>query len=130
MSAPIINAKDTLLDQVTGNLPNVSSAMLDWFQPITFILIKKSVVNFKLLEDRSPYVFMGIVESITPTKLAMKPEGQRSWNYLNVWTLPNVMLKIDDIFNYMGKDYRVERKNDWSQYGYLEFECVESYIGG
>ena len=127
MSSPITNAKDTTLDQITGTLPNVSNAMLDWFQKITFILIKKSVVNFKLLEERSPYIFMGIVESITPTKLLMKPEGQRQWNYLNIWTLPNVELKIDDIFSYMGKEYRIERKNDWSVYGYLEFEAVEDY---
>ena len=127
MSAPITNAKDTLLDQLTGTLPNVSNVLLDWFQPITLILIKKSVVNFKLLEDRTPIIFMGVVESQTPTQIAMKPEGQRQWNYLNIWTLPNITLKIDDVFSYMGKEYRAERKNDWTQYGYCEFECVEDY---
>lgn len=130
MSIPITDAKDIPLDQITGSLPNVSNALLDWLQPLTFIMIVKSVVNFKLLESKTVYSFMGVVESITPTKLEMKPEGQRSWNYINIWTLPNVTLKIDDIFSYMGKEYRVERRNDWVQYGYSEFEAVENYSGG
>lgn len=124
---PIFNANSLTLDKITGSLPNVSGALLDWFQPITFVIIKKTTVNFKLVEERSNYTFMGVVESQTPQQLQMKPEGQRSWNYLNIWSLPNVSLKIDDIFCYQGKDYRVLSKNDWSQYGYAEFECVEDY---
>lgn len=124
---PIFNANSLTLDKITGSLPNVSGALLDWFQPITFILIKKTTVNFKLVEERSNYTFMGVVESQTAQQLQMKPEGQRSWNYINVWALPNVALKVDEVFCYQEKEYRVLRKNDWSQYGYAEFECVEDY---
>lgn len=124
----IKNAKDVSLDSNPGTLPNVQAAMLNWFQKVTFILIEKSVVNSQLVEVETPIIFQGVVESISGQDLLMKPEGQRQWNWQNVWAYPDLVLSIDDILSYQGIRYRVMKKNDWAAYGYLQYDLVEDYV--
>ena len=64
MSIPIINAKDIPLNQGTGTVPNVSGAMRNWFQTMTFEQVTKSVVNFKVVETKVSIDFMGVVDQI------------------------------------------------------------------
>jgi hypothetical protein len=105
----------------------MTEAMSNWYQPITFVLITKETINFQVVETRAEIMFNGVVESITPTALMIKPEGQRNWNYINVWVSGSIDLKNDDQFLYQSKVYRVTMENDWSPYGYQQFECVEDY---
>jgi hypothetical protein len=123
----ITNANSRTLSQSAPTVPNVQDAMRDWFQPLIFILIQKSVVNFELKEVQTIVQFQGIIESLTPTQLAMKPEGQRNWNFINIWAYPDLVLSMDDIFQYNGKNYRVTSRNDWSQYGYVNYDAAEDY---
>jgi hypothetical protein len=123
----IFNANSKPLSESAPTLPNVQDAMTNWFQPIVFVLVKKSVVNFELNEVQTQIRFQGVIESTTPTQLMMKPEGQRSWNFINIWAYPDLILNIDEVFQYNEKNYRVIIKNDWSQYGYVYYEAAEFY---
>lgn len=123
----IFNANSRPLSSGTPSLPNMREAMLDWFQVLTFTLIRKETINFQLVETKTPITFRGIVQNGTPSTLEMKPEGQRKWDYIDIWATPELKLGIDDVFGYMGKNYRIISKNDWSQYGYNQFQAVEDY---
>ena len=127
MKTLIVNANTRTLDRVTPNLPNMRETMTEWFQPLQFILVKKSVENFEAVETQTVVSFSGIVENISPQELQMRPEGQRKWEYINVWAGPELELSVDDIFRYQNKNYRVMTKNDWSSYGYVQYQCAEDY---
>lgn len=127
MKGMIFNANTRTLDNISPNLPNMENTIMDWMQTIIFTMIKKTTENFQVIEKETKVVFQGIVENIKPSNLDMKPEGQRKWRWISVWSSPELELQIDDRFNYQHVNYRVMSKNDWSVYGYVQYECMEDY---
>ena len=60
----IRNGKDSPLNQSTGTLPNVSGAMENWFQPMSFDLITKKTINYKITETIVKHSFRGVWQSL------------------------------------------------------------------
>ena len=75
------NAKDTPLNQQQGTVPQMGSALLDWFQQMTFGIVTKTLKNFQVIEDMQEIVFQGVWQPFTSRQLLLKPEGQRSWSW-------------------------------------------------
>jgi hypothetical protein len=123
----ITNANSRSLDQITPTLPTMEATISDWFQNLTFTVIKKETINFEVVETRTNIQFQGIVEFQSPQNLDISPTGQRKWKKMSVWATPDLTLNPDDIFIYQGIPFRVMYKNDWSAYGYNSFECVEDF---
>lgn len=129
MSIPITNAKDRTLAQSTGTLPDVSGALLDWFQPMTLIRIVKTVVNFQVVETPTSADGRGVIQPFSARMLSMKPEGQRAWKWWMLHCLPGLVLEPDEVFTYLGQNYRVKGQNDFAIYGYVQYEVIEDYTG-
>lgn len=127
--SPLFNAKDRPLNQLAGTLPDVSGALFDYFQEMTFTTIVKSVVNFQVVETPTNIVFQGLWQPFTGRQLSMRPEGQRKWKYSNVFSQINLSLTADDVLSYLGVQYRVLRVNDYSLYQYYQYELVEDFTG-
>lgn len=123
----IKNGRDVLLTQKSGDLPDVSGAMEGWFQPMKFNLITKSTVNHVLKEVSKLLEFRGVWQALRGQALYMKPEGQRSWKWFQVHSDTDLVLKVDDIINYLGTNYRVMDKTDQGLYGYYEYHLVEDF---
>lgn len=127
---PIYNAKDIPLGQSYGGLPDVSGAMLNWFQNMTFIQIVKTVVNFQVVETPTKIDFQGVWQPFSPKQLALLPEGQRAWSWFMCHADPNLKLDTDEIIKYEGQNYRVMANNDYTHYGYREYHLVQDYRDG
>lgn len=127
MKQPIFNAGDRKLTQNPGTLPNMQSAVLDYFQPMMFTRIVKTVENFNVVEKPASYYFQGVRQPFTKQQLMMKPEGQRSWKWEMIHALPSLILNPDDIINFNNVTYRVMGKLDYAEYGYLQYEIVQDY---
>lgn len=125
---PIINAADTLLTASPGTLPNVSGALLDWLQPMTFKVITKTVQRGDIIETATVYAGMGVRQPMKPQMLRMKPEGQRKWKWETFHTLPGTVLIPDDVIDFAGVRFRIMEKLDWTEYGYLEYHLVQDYL--
>lgn len=123
----IKNAADTLLNENPGTLPQVNGAMRNWFSQITIKILTKSVKEFKAIETAVEVNFLGVWESQPPEMLEIKPEGQRSWDWVNVWCESAMIMNIDDFVVYQDKIYRVMKKTNWSIYGYVQYELVKDY---
>lgn len=126
---PILNASDIKLDQITGSVPNVSGAMMDWFQKMTFVEVKKEMVNFQVCEIPYQVEFQGVWQPFSAQQLAMKPESQQAWSWFMVHTQTNLELKLDDVFLYQAQQYRIMQKLNYMIYGYYEYHIVEDYKG-
>ena len=124
---PIKNGSNTLLNNNPGTLPDVSGAMKNWFQKMTFIRIVKSIVNFRVKEVETEIVFQGVMQPFTKQQLQMKPEGQRSWKWYSLHAETELVLDNDEKVLYLGDDYRVMNKGDYRQYGYVDYELVKDY---
>lgn len=129
MPSPIFNASDVLLDQNTGTLPNMGDALQNWFQPMTFSVVTKVVVNFDVVETKADVAFQGVWQPLSAAQLQLKPEGQRAWTWFQVHASPGLSLSPDDVVTYLGIQYRVMAKYDYLIYGYNAYHLVNDYTG-
>ncbi len=128
MANTIQNAKDIPLNAQTGTIPNVGGAMLNWFQPMTFTLVEKSVVGFREVETKTPIEFHGVIQPWKARDLNQLPEGQRAWSWYWVHATPALKLEVDDIIEYLGVPTRVMSVNNYEIYGYIAYSLVQNWI--
>jgi len=125
----ILNAANRPLNANTGTVPNVGAALLQWFQPMTFGLIVKTVSGFQVVETETQVSFRGVWQPLTGRQLMLKPEGERAWNWFWLHSDPTLNLKVDDVIIYLGIQYRVMSQKDYDLYGYREWTIVEDWSG-
>ncbi len=125
----IQNGCNTPLNANPGTLPSVQSAIFDFFRPMIFTKIVKTIVRANLVETPTSFNTKGMLQPLGPQKLQMKPEGQRKWKWKQLHVLPDIDLTPDDKITILGVEFRVMDKYEWAEYGYLEFHVVEGYTG-
>jgi hypothetical protein len=128
-SGTIVNAKDRPLNSQAGTVPEVSGAMRDWFQPMTFGRVVKRTVANQVVETKTPVNFRGVIQPLSERKLILKPEGQRAWTWLQLHSDVSLKLEVDEVVTYNGVQTRVMAQNDYSLYGYIEYQLVQDYTG-
>jgi hypothetical protein len=126
--APLIAACNTLLSQNPGTLPDLSGAVTEYFQPMTFKRLVKTVVNFKNSEAATVVNAFGI---IWPARqgLSITQNGQRLWIEKELFCTPSLILNPDDIIIFQTVQYRVMGKTDYSQFGYITYQLNQDYTG-
>lgn len=125
----IPNAANRPLFSKSGTVPDVSGALKDWFQNMTFGIVTKSVVNFQNVETVDPINFQGVIQPYTGRQLSLLPEGQRAWNWLILHADPVLTLNVDSVVIYKGKQTRVMARKDYILYGYVEYHLVTDWTG-
>lgn len=125
----IFNAKDKKLFANPGTLPDVSGALLSWFQKMLFVKVVKTIVNFQVVETPTRIFFQGVMQAFSEQQLKMKPEGQRAWNWYQLHAELGLVLNPDEVVNYLGNQYRVKSKIDHTQYGFIEYHLILDYTG-
>lgn len=123
------NAKDIPLNLNSGTVPDMSGALLQWLQPMVFGLITKTVNGFQVSETVVELTFKGVWQPFADRQLMMKPEGQRAWSWYWLHSDPSLTLKVDDVVEYNGKQYRVMSKKNYELYKYVEYHLVTDWTG-
>lgn len=123
----IVNAKDIPLNQNSGTVPDMSGALQDWFQPMTFGIVTKVVADFQVVEAVINTQFRGVWQPLDGRKLKMQPEGQRQWSSYMLHSDVTLNLNIDDIVIYLTVQYRVIAKKNYSLYKYNYYELIEDW---
>jgi len=111
-------------------LPQMGGALSNWQQLMTFTTVAKTIVNSKVVETKTDINFRGVWQPMSPQDLMMKPSGQRSWKWYTCHALPEVQLNPDEIITYNSESYRIMKKSDYKEYGYIEYHLVQDYVGG
>lgn len=125
----IKNACDTPLNANSGTLPNLSTTLANSFQLMVFEKVQKTIVNGQVIETEDPIDFKGSWAPFTIRMLMMKPEGQRSWKWYQVFSETQLPLSTDEVINRLGQQYRVMQLNDFSLYGFFEYHLIGDYSG-
>ncbi len=125
----IKNGSDTLLNAGSGTLPDVSSAFLNWFQPMIFLKIVKTILNFELVETATAIEFRGVWQPLSTHAVNYKPEGQRHWKWFQVHTDTAIDLSPDEVITYQGNQYRIKGNMNYDEYGYIKYELIEDFTG-
>ncbi len=106
----------------------MSSTIVGYFQNLTFTTIVKTIVNYEVVETLTNIDFMGVWQPMSPQKLVMKAEGQRSWSWFQCHSTRDLGLNTDEKITYLGISYRIMSKLDYAAYGYYEYELVLDYV--
>ena len=123
----ITNAKDIPLDVAKPGLPNMRTTISGWFQKMTLIVVRKITENFQQREVQIRIEAQGMVQPFTSRQLAIKPEGERSWNWNLIHVTADSFLQTDDQVTISGKTYRIMGQMDWDDYGFNHYEAVKDY---
>ena len=113
-----------------SGLPQLGDVVAAWARPITIGIIAKTMANEEVVETVTEYDTRGMLQPFTASQLALKPEGQRTWDWSGLHTLPDFEMKLDDVVTLFGRRFRVMFKKDYSLYGYIRYELVEDYTNG
>jgi hypothetical protein len=111
-----------------NDLPDLSTSVQMFFQNIKIDVIRKENNSGYVKEKKLCILTQGVRQTFTPAQLAMKPEGERTWKWSKLHTLPEPKLKLDDIVQIRGIKYRVMVMADQSEYGFEEYDLQEDYI--
>lgn len=126
----ISNGANKTLDQLSpAGLPNVKSAVVKWFQPMSIFLVSKEQVAYQTSETMVEIKFGGTWQPLSAREVSYKVEGLRSYNWKRLHTDPTVTLKDDDVVQKDGLQYRVKGTWTWPEYGYNEYHLVEDNSG-
>lgn len=108
-------------------LPNVSSAVEAWSQPLVVVVIAKHQDDYLTVENRSTVKTRGTFMPMRAQQVALKVEGERAWRWYSLFCSPTLDVGTDDAVIIEGVKCRVMGKKDFSQYGCFEYELVEDY---
>lgn len=124
------NASGITLNNVSsGNLPNVSIAVMRWFQPMSFFRVTKTQEAYQTSEEMVETKTMGTWQPLKPREIGYKPEGQRAFSWFRLHALPDFVLMDDEVVIKDGVQFRVQGKWLWNEYGYVEYHLYEDYSG-
>jgi hypothetical protein len=124
----IRNGANTLLNQNSGTLPEMSGALLNMFQQMVFSTIATSNINFQAVEVLTPISFQGVWQPFTAAQLKILPEGLRTWSWFMCHADPCLQLQTKETIDFLGVRYRVMSRTDYSLYGYMQYSLVESWV--
>lgn len=111
-----------------NGLPQLNNPVASWSIPITLERIKQKIVDGDKVEEKKQITFKGVVQPLRSEDLQFKPEGLRSWEWLQIHALAGSLnLQTGDKIIYNNKRYKVMDIKDYSLYAYIEYHVVLDY---
>lgn len=108
-------------------MPNLLNAVRRFENTLQFELVKKTIIDGEVAEtSKLPIttMFEGTVQALQPRELSIKPEGERSFKWLTLWT--DMHLLTDDVIkDQRGVEYRVMNSTDWGEADYFQYQLIE-----
>ena len=122
----IINAKDKPMSNAAG-LPDMTGGMAGLFQPMTFVLVTKQSIDGLVSEIENKVKATAVRYPMKAQEVALKPEGQRAWRWETLLATAALILKTSDIVKFDGNRYRVMGKQDWKEYGFVQYDLAQDF---
>ena len=122
----LINANTLTLQNNVGGLPDASAAVMTLLQPVNVMTVTQQLINGYYKPLTQTVATQASIQPL-PQELAIKMEGERNWRWSLINILPNVNLDNNDLITLFGIQYKVMKKENWAQYGYINYFVVENF---
>jgi hypothetical protein len=123
----IINARNFATSDLASGLPDVAASIQEVLQGVKASYIQKQQINGYTQETLIEVITKVSIQPLTPQQLRMLPEGQRKWRYFTVFALKNLDLQPDEVFTIKGRNFRIQDKKDWKEFGFIAYNTIEDY---
>lgn len=115
------------LNQISG-MPKMAAAFQGWTVPITIKKITQTIVNGFVTDTETTLQFDGTWQPLDPEEIQLKPEGQRSWEWIDLHCMGvNPGLATNDRVEYLGLRYKIMAVKDYSLNNFVEFHLVKDF---
>lgn len=112
-------------------MPQISAAFNGWMQLVRLMKHKETVTDGQVFINEQVISFYGVIQPLGARALELKPEGQRSWQWLQIHSKSRATNLIPgDKIGYNGDLYKVMERYDYDLNGFVEFHCVRDYQTG
>ncbi len=127
----IVDANRLSVADAVMPTPNMRSTMLGWMRPIALGIITRTTVDFQTVETVRDVETHGLTQPLTAQKLALKPEGERTWDWRLLHTTTDLELNTGDnvVTTRRGVTtrFRVMARGEYSEDGFYSYEIVNDY---
>ncbi len=115
-----------------NQVPQINAAFCGWGSVLQLVKITQQVIDGLVQDIAHQIPFHGIVQPLSPKQIALKPEGERAWTWLQVHIQASSPVKIDtnDRFIYNCCKYKVMGRLDYAANNYIELHAVQDFQNG
>jgi hypothetical protein len=112
-----------------NSMPQMEAAFSGWFSTITLTRITQVVNGDGYIQENEENInFQGTIQPLSPEELMLKPDGQRSFEWLQIHCLAGSLnLKTNDQIVYNTRIYKVMSVKDYSLNNYIQYDILEDY---
>lgn len=115
----------------SSGMPQIYAAFAGWTTQIVLMRHTETVTNGIVTKQYTPLRFPGAMQPLSARAIALKPEGQRSWTWLQLHCLAiSCELIPGDRVKWNENDYKVMELKDYSLNGYIEYHLVRDFQAG
>ena len=109
-------------------MPQMAQTLVGWEVPLTLIRIIQDVIDGDLSTTKETISFKGVWQPLKDESLELKPEGQRSWEWIWIHAQASELnLETGDKVIFQDKRYKVMQKKDYSLNSYVEYQLCRDY---
>lgn len=115
-----------------NQLPQITATFNGWESSLLLVRITQQIIDSIVTDIPHEYPFKGIVQPLSPKQIALKPEGERAWAWLQIHIRADSPLKlnVNDRIVYNKCKYKVMARNDYSANNYVELHAVQDFQAG
>ena len=121
----------TIPSLIKSGMPQMGDTLTGWEVPLTLVRVVQSIVEEELSTSETVYNFLGVWQPLSAERLELKPEGQRSWEWIWIHTKSSSLnLETADKVIFNNRRYKVMAKKDYGLNSFVEYELVRDYEEG
>lgn len=113
-----------------SGMPQMNVAFSNWTLKISFDVVTQTIVDGFPVDTTVNYVVDGVWQPLSPEEIQLKPDGQRSWEWIDFHIRgKGVILKTNDLIVREGIRYKVMSVKDYRLNNYTEYHLIKDYEG-
>lgn len=118
----------TLSGLIKSGMPQMNTTLQGWQVPLTLIKLVQSVVDGDLQTTETVINFQGVWQPLSAEQLALRPEGQRSWEHIWIHAVASELnLETADKVKFNNRIYKVIEKKDYGLNSFVEYMLIRDY---
>lgn len=114
-----------------SGMPQMANTLNGWEVPLLLIKVTQNIVDGDLVTTEQSINFQGVWQPLKDEALELKPEGQRSWEWIWIHAKSSELnLETADKVKFKNKRYKVMSKKDYGLNGFVEYQLCRDYEEG
>lgn len=118
----------TISSCLRSGMPNMANTLNGWEVPLSLVKVIQNISEGDLVTTEKQINFKGVWQPLRNEQLELKPEGQRSWEWVWIHAKASELnLETADKVIFNNKRFKVVTKKDYSLNGFVEYELCRDY---